>query len=115
MNPTVRRISLLLLCLVALAGCQKSDQGQSQSPVFNGVKVDLPKLDLQFTNASPELMNSVTQIRRYYRYSQFLQAMMELDKVSNDASLNEAQKKLISELLEQTKQVIAKAPPPPGQ
>jgi hypothetical protein len=114
MTRTVCQIGFLVLCLAALSGCKKSTQ-DPPSPNYYGVQVDLPKLDLQFTNASPETLTSVTLVKRYFRYSQFMQAMMELDKIANDSSLTQVQKKTIADLLEQTKQVIAKAPAQPGQ
>lgn len=46
------------------------------------------------------------------RYGQFPQAMVQLDKLAHVPNLTEPQKKLVNDLLEQTKQVIAKAPPP---
>jgi hypothetical protein len=50
--------------------------------------------------------------KAYLRFGQFPQAMVQLDKLAHVPNLTEPQKKLVNDLLEQTKQVVAKAPPP---
>src|SRR5207247_11053418 len=95
--------------------CRKADQSVAPPREFFGVKVDLPRLDADFTNASPDVQDRVSLIKRFFHYGQFAQAMVELDKLSNVPNLTMPQKKLVNDLIEQTKQVIAKAPPPPGQ
>jgi hypothetical protein len=99
---------------VALAGCKKADQ-QGSAQQFYGINVDWPKLDAEFAKASSDVQDSVSLVKRFFRYGQFPQALMELDKLSNNPNLAESQKKLVNDLLEQTKQVVAKAPPPSGQ
>ncbi len=105
---------ILAVCLLAFSGCKKADQ-QSSAPQFHGVNVDLPKLDTEFATVGPEVQDSLSLVKRFFRYAQFPQALMELDKLSNNPSLTEPQKKLVKDLIEQTKQVITKTPPPPGQ
>ncbi len=101
-------------CLVAVAGCKKSEV---VAPVteYNGVKVDWPKLDSEFANASPELQANAALAKRYIRYSLFPRAMIELDKLANSPGLTESQKKAVTDVMEQTKEALAKAPAPPGQ
>ena len=103
------------LFLLTLAGCHKEAQQQIGPPQeFYSVKVDWPKLD-EVTNAGPDALASVYMIKRSFRYEQFPQAMVELDKLSGNPNLNEPQKKIVNDLIDQTKQVISKAPPRPGQ
>ena len=80
---------------------------------YYGVKLNWSQLNTAFTNASSEAQNDAYMAVRAFRYSQFPQAMVQLEKLANDTGLTEAQKTLVAELMEQTKQVIAKAPAPP--
>jgi len=102
---------ILAVCLLALAACKKADQ-QGSAQQFHGINVDWPKLDAEFAKAGPEMLESVSLVKRFFRYAQFPQALMELDKLSNDPNLTEPQKKLVNDLIEQTKKAIDKAPPP---
>src|SRR5438445_677127 len=106
--------AVMVVCLTALAGCKKQETG-GPPQVYYGVKVDWPKLNTVFTNSSPEVQANVMLLQQDFRYAQFSKALADLDKLSNDPSLNAAQKKLVTDLTEQTKQVIAKAPPEPAR
>jgi hypothetical protein len=103
---------LLAVCLAACASCKKSEQSVASITEFNGVKVDWPKLDTEFANSDPELQNATSMAKRHIRYSQFAEALGDLEGLSANPKLTEAQKKVVSDLIEQTKQAIAKAPPP---
>jgi hypothetical protein len=98
--------------LLAFAGCKKAEQPAESSPEYNGVRVDWPKLDMVFTNVSPELQGGVSLVRHAFRYGQLSQAIAELDKLASNPKLTEPQRTLVNDLLAQTKQAIAKAPPP---
>jgi hypothetical protein len=102
---------LLAVCVVAFAGCKKTDQSVAPDTQFNGVKVDLPKFETEFSNSDQELQKAASLAARHIRYSQFPEALGDLERLSANPSLTEAQKKIATEVLEQTKQVIAKAPP----
>ena len=104
--------ALLAVCLVAFASCKKSGQAVAPNTEYNGVKVDWPKLETEFANSDQELQRAASLGVRYIRYSQFPQALAELEKLSGNSKLTEAQKKVVNDLLEQTKQALAKAPPP---
>ncbi len=79
---------------------------------FHGVKVDWPKLDTDFADTDPEVQNAAYMAKRHIRYQRFADALVELEKLSSNPKLTEAQKKLVADLLEQTKQAAAKAPAP---
>jgi hypothetical protein len=106
---------LLAAAGIALAGCKKSEPPAVHSNVYYGVQVDLSRLDSEFNSAGPELGRSAALIKRYYLYSEFPRAAAELEQLANDPGLSESQRKLAADLLDQTRQVIAKAPPPPKQ
>jgi outer membrane murein-binding lipoprotein Lpp len=116
MKTTNWVIAILAVCTVALAGCKKSEKQTAAGPrtQYLGVQVDWPKLDAEFASATPELQASAAEIKRDFRYSLFPEAMVALDKLSNAPNLTESQKKLLTDLMEQTRQVIAKMGTPPG-
>jgi len=103
--------ALLAVCLVALVGCKKSDQSAAPNTQYNGVKVDWPKLETEFASGDQELQADASLAIRHIRYSQFPEALGDLERLSANPKLTEAQKKVVTDLAEQTKQVIAKAPP----
>jgi len=105
---------ILIPCLTDAAGSNEAETGGPPQEYY-GVKVDWRKLDAVFTNSSPEVQASVTLLLQDFRYAQFSKALADLDKLSNDPSLTPPQKKLVTDLTEQTKQVIAKAPPEPAR
>ncbi len=109
--PTTKFLLVILAgCLLSLAGCKKAEP-EGTTMQFHGINVDLPKLETEFANAGPGVRDSLSQVQRFFRYAQFPQALVELDKLSKDPSLSESQKKLVLDLIEQTKQVINKTPP----
>ncbi len=103
---------LLALCLLVFASCKRSDQTVAPNTEYQGVKVEWPKLDTEFANSDQEVQADAYMAKRHIRYSQFSQALADLNKLSRNPKLTEAQKKVVNDLLEQTKQVIAKASPP---
>jgi len=108
-------LSLLAGCLLLGAGCKKREQYVGPPQEYYGIKVNWAKLNTEFTNASPDVQANVSLAVRAFRYALFTNALVELDKLANNPNLTDAQKKLVSDLSEQTKQVIAKAPPSPEQ
>ena len=101
----------LAICLLASAGCNKSGKPAPPKTDYAGVTVDWPKLDTDFANGDPDVQEGAYMAKRHIRYERFTQALMELDKLSNNPKLTESQKKVVNGLIEQTKQVIAKTPP----
>src|SRR6516162_2274716 len=95
--------------LAAFAGCKRSEQPMGPPQEYYGVKLNWLQLNTAFTNASPEAQNDAYMAVRAFRYSQFPQAMVQLEKLANAPGLTDAQKNVATELIEQTKQVIAKA------
>ncbi len=103
----------LAVCLSLPVACKKQ-QPPSTARDFNGVTLDMAKLDT-FTNAPAEVQGHVAMLRRAYRYSQFPQAMMELDQIASNTALTPEQKNVVTEFIEQTRQIITNAPPASGQ
>jgi hypothetical protein len=102
--------------LACLSACSKSSPtDQLPSIEVEGVKLDTPQLLTEFLDASPELYKKVNDAVTNVRYQGYLEAMMELDGVLKGPGLNAKQKKLLAQVIDQLKQVIAKAPPKPNQ
>ena len=70
---------------------------------------------MEFATTGQDVQASLNLVKRYFRYAQFPEALVELGKLSNNSNLTEPQKKLVNDLLTQTRQEISKAPPNPGQ
>jgi len=101
-----------MVCLVAFAGCKKSDQAVAPNTQFNGIKVEWSKLETEFANSDPELQKTASAAVRSIRYSLFPQALVALESLAANPKLTEAQKKLVADVSEQAKQALAKAPAP---
>jgi len=105
----------LALFIMGVAGCKKNAEAPG-IPEINGVKVDFPKLQHTFDNAGPEIQQNVSQTIQGIRYGMYEKSLEALDKLANDANVNDQQKKVVNEMIESVKQLVAKAPPaPPGQ
>jgi hypothetical protein len=114
MKKTNFLFALLALGLFAPAGCKKSEPTAGPTNEYYGVKIDVAKLDAEFANPSLDVLSQVLQVKRFFHYQQFPQAVLELNKLAQMPGLTESQKKLVSDLIGQTKQVIAKATSPSG-
>jgi len=112
----LRNVILGIVLAVGLAGftgCKKKEApGSALAPmIVEGIKVDLPKLQASVdATGNADLQAGVREVLMSFRYRQYEKALMAMDKLVNDANLNEEQKKLANDVLEQVKQVATKAP-----
>ncbi len=72
--------------------------------------LDLPKLNEAFVNASPEVKKTATEVTLNVRYTKYEDALMALDKLANDPNVTEAQKKIVTTVIEQVKKLANGAP-----
>lgn len=103
---------LLAVGVGASTGCKKSQPPVEIQPpmVVEGINVDLPRLvDSVTVSGNPKAQAAVREVQGFFRYGQYEKAMTSLDKIAKGSSLNEEQKKLATEVVEELKQVIAKA------
>ena len=109
----MRTINLMLgvaaVTLLTVVGCGKSDKIPA-APQMDGVTVDIPKLNQAFENASQELKATSTSVGFNVRYGKYEDALMGLDKLANDPNVNEAQKKVVNQLIEEVKKLANAAP-----
>lgn len=109
----MKTVNLVLGCVAAAAlvatGCSKSDK-TPPPPQVQGVTIDIPKLDQAFANATPELKRDVTQAGFNVRYGKYEDALMVLDKVSNDTSITPDQKTAVTQVIEEVKKLANAAP-----
>jgi hypothetical protein len=117
LSAQLRRFAFCALAagvVVALTACKKTEAPSAGTVQMAGVNLDLPKLDTEFQNATPEVQTTVIQIKTLFRGGRLAQMIKELDKLGNNPSLTEPQKKVINDLIGQLGQVMAKIPTPPG-
>ncbi len=115
MKITINWMALVLAAgFLTFAGCGKSEKLPTSQEV-SGVSVDLPKLQAAFANASPDMLNDVTQVSFGLRYGDYMKSLAALDKLASNASITEAQKKVVNDVIEQVKKVMAQAPAAPAQ
>jgi hypothetical protein len=115
----IKQLALIALVglTAALSGCGGGDVTRSATePIeVNGVKVDLPKLEESFATATEEQRAKLTDITSGIRYGQYTKAMMALEALSGDTTLNADQKQNVTTVFEQVKQLASKAPAPEQQ
>jgi len=110
-------IGTLLGALVAITtpGCSKGQPAQ-KSPTVSGVTIDMPKLQQAFANATDaEVRNQVTKVAFGIRYGKPLDSLMALDALAANPAVTEPQKKVVSEIIEQVKQLANQQAAPPSQ
>lgn len=99
----------LLAAVVAVAGCGKKEV---PPPAPQGVTVDVPKLREAFANASPECQTAVSEVAMGVRYNDCPSAFKALAKLDSAPGVTEAQKKVITTVTEQVKQLASKSTGP---
>ena|ERR1051326_5194995 len=104
-------VMLLLASAVAFSGCGKKQPATPPPAEISGIKVDVPKLRQALSGAAQEAQSDLNMFTSSLRYGQYEKALMGLDKLANNPALNDTQKKVVNEVIEQMKQVIAKAGP----
>ena len=112
MKATKYLLMILMVGVLALAGCSKSDKGQTARQPG---RVDLSQLQEQFPNPPPEVTASLDKVRFACRYRTFDVAQAELDKLSQLPNLTEPQKKAVDDVIGQVKVAISMGAAKPTQ
>ena len=102
-------LGLFAAGLFALPGCKKAEPPPPPGALqMLGINVELPRLEQEFQNASPELQTAVQEIKRECRTWQLAKAGAALETLTNTPSLTESQKKAVSDVAGQVNRVLAK-------
>ena len=100
--------------LVAFSGvgCKKESASGKPQTIEEGVA----QLRQVLVNANPQVQSTLYSGVAYnIRYGKNMDALMALDQIVNDASLNEAQKKAVSNVIQLVQQSLANAPAAPAR
>jgi len=108
-------VAFSFIAVLGLAACGPSKPAGPKPMMIGQVSVDIPKLQQAFSPATPEAQISLGKIIMGVRYGQYPSALEELGKMANLPGITEPQKKVVNDVIEQLKQVIAKAPAAPGR
>jgi len=103
-------LGLLLIGVAAVVGtgCKKK-AAVVAAPVKDGVTIDLPKLrEALATVTNRNSQRTLTMATSGVRYGTLDTALSNLEKLSTDPALNDAQKKVVLEVMEQVKQLAEK-------
>ena len=112
MKATKYLLMILVVGVLALAGCSKSDKGP---PPRQPGRIDLSQLQQQFGNPAPEVAASLEKARFACRYRTFETAQPELDKLAQLPNLTEPQKKALEDVGEQIKTAVKAGAAAPAQ
>jgi hypothetical protein len=102
---------LVVACLLVLCACKQ----EQPAPVQYGVRVDVSKLESELANSGPEVQGHLASLKHALRYSQFSDAIGELDYLANRQDLSQTQKHLVDELVAQTTRELTNATLTPNQ
>ena len=98
--------------MLIFSGCGKKQTALQLTPVdISGVKVDMPKLQEAFVASPVNISVQVTELLSTIRYGQYAKAVAALENLGTVPELTEPQKKVVSVVSEQMKQVVVKAGP----
>ena len=107
------KLTYLVFCLLS-AGllCASGGKRQAGKPEVKegSVTIELQKIYNLSHGTSPEVQAAAAQLENDIRYRQYVDALAVLDKLVNDPGLNAAQKKDVSDLIGQVKQLAQSAP-----
>jgi hypothetical protein len=111
----VSKCTLPILVGVALAfntsGCNKKPTVHKPTSVQDGIE----QLRIALDNANEQVKSNLYSGVSYnLRYEKYEEAMMALEQIINDPSLNESQKKLANEVMELLKQTAQGGQPAPA-
>jgi hypothetical protein len=104
--------SLLLVGVLALAGCGKSG---NSTPQRVPVAVDIQKFRQVFASPTPDQQASIEKVANSIRYGLYPDALAASEKLGSDPALTEPQKQAVTSMIEGIKQAMAKSPAVPPQ
>lgn len=114
MKKTTWILSVLAAGVVAFsgAGCKKESAARQPQTIQDGVAQLRQVLNTANAQVQSNLYSGVVYAIRYGRY---MDALVSLDQIVNDPSLNDTQKKAVSNTIDLVKQAMTQAPAAPGK
>lgn len=104
-------IAALAVASLGLAGCKKAADKPVDSLQVHGVSVDMPKLQATFSTVSDEQIKKlIFDADQGFRYGDYPKALAAVEELSNNPNVTEDQKKVVTDVLEQLKKLVAVAP-----
>jgi hypothetical protein len=98
--------------LLVFAGCGKSNKAGSE---HISLAMALQNFHQAFPSPTTEQQETIAMVSQGFRNRRYPDAAAALTQLSGDASLTDAQKKAVNELLGGVNQMLTNAPPPPPQ
>jgi hypothetical protein len=108
----------ILICLLAVAlapvGCGKKEDKMSIKPPQ--VTLDAPKMRSAFASATPELKAMADEALKYVEFGRsYPTGLTILEKLANAPGLTDEQKKVVTDVIGQVKQLMAQSGTAPAQ
>ena len=102
--------TILATFLPAGSGCKKAEPPPDYR-IVNGVRVDMPKLEALFASStSDSAKKQLFEVDQNFRYGDYPKAAAALEELATNPDVTEDQKKVIADVLEQLKKVMAATP-----
>jgi hypothetical protein len=108
-KTTIWVFSALAAGVLAVSGlgCKKQASSAQPGTLEDGVA----QLRAALVNSSPQVQSNLYNGVVYnIRYEKYVNVLMALDSIASDPSLTDPQKKAVSNLIEQVKPLVVKAP-----
>ncbi len=106
MRTTLCIATVLLVGMLALVGCGKSEKPKPSATV---TLMDMTPVLQTFPTPTPEVQGHLNRARMALRYRQFDSALDELGKLAQTPNLTEPQKKALDDKIAQIKQAATTA------
>lgn len=111
MNKIKSLAVALILVAFAFVGCSKKADKPVDSVQINGVSVDMPKLQRTFsTETNPEIQKVMFDLDQGFRYGDYAKALAAAEELSIKTELNDDEKKVTTDVVEQLKKLPSNAP-----
>ena len=102
-------LALPAVLLLGVVGCGKSDKAAAGNNQV--IVIDAPQFRAAFSSAPAELKTASDEVMMDIQDSDYTKALMQLEKLANNPSLTDDQKKVVAKIMDQVKaKAIALAP-----
>jgi len=97
----VKKLSAWIVGVIGLVSLLSASCKKEQVAPTDPLQASIQKLHAELVSANPQVRsNMYDRVDYSYRYENYVEALMYLDAIANDPSLNEKQKKAANETIE---------------